>query len=1429
MIDKRQLLFEVSWEVCNKVGGIYTVIKSKIDEVKRHFGDNYYLIGPMFDNNPEFHPEESEEAAKITERLKNAGIIALVGRWKEDGNTKVILVKYKDMLDQSKLFFQLWEDFKVDSMTGKWDYIEPVLFSTMAAKVIEEMSLLYDDYDVIAQFHEWMTGAGLLYLDKKVPNVATVFTTHATILGRSMAGSGVDIYNALKNVDARSEAIKYNIIAKHSMEAASAREADCFTTVSEITGTEAKYLLSVEPDIILPNGFNVKKIPDYATNKKFYKENREKLLNFASRFLKKGITDKNAILISTSGRYEYHNKGIDLIVDALDEIRKSQHLLNKEIVAFLFIIGGYVDMSRERKSEEQLANEAIQRYSMISTHPLWDPYHDPIVNECQKKNMQNNPGDKVNIIYVPVYLNGRDGTLNMEYYETLAGCDLTIYPSYYEPWGYTPLESTAYSVPTVVSDITGFGKWLISNNLKSSGIKIIQRYGVGFNDSVNELKNFIMTFMEEDHETRESMKLSVRKIAQHAEWSILFKNYLKAFEFAREERNGRLSGKEKSKVLKSKELLFKGTSSASPRMRQFSIKSSIPKELERLSDLAYNMWWSWNPDAAELFKSLNPELFGELSNNPIFLLEIVDIEKLQEAILDKEYMGLYERVIKKFDNYLTNTKPLINMKSISRERPVAYFSMEFGFHECMQLYSGGLGILSGDHIKSASDINIPLVGVGLLYKNGYFKQRITRNGDQIDEYIVNDFFRMPLKEVKKKFGEKLIISIDLPGRTLHARVWVAEIGRIPVYFLDTDVHENSVSDREITAKLYKGTKRIRIEQEILLGIGGVRLLENELRIYPSVYHINEGHSAFLILERMINHIKKHNLDIDCARELVKTSTVFTTHTPVPAGNETFDMSLIENYFENYIRSLNINLTLKEFSDMGHKPTADPASPFDMTVLALKHSYKRNGVSRLHGVISRKMWAELWGRVLVEEIPITHITNGVHVPTWLRREMRRLFEKHALGNMNEDLLKREELKKIYSIPDEAIWKTHQELKEKLFNLVEANITHNWEKEGESPHLLNKFFTCLNPASLTIGFGRRFATYKRALLFFKNYDRLRKIVMSEKTPVQFIFAGKAHPDDKEAQGLIKEIVGISKKEEFLGKIIFLEDYDIQISRKLIAGVDVWLNNPRRPLEASGTSGQKAGINGVLNLSILDGWWDEGYDGKNGWAIGEAREYMNLETQDIIDSNSLYDIIENKIIPAYYTRNAQGTPVKWIKMMKESMYSVTAEYNTHRMLKDYIEKMYEPAAQKYLEISADNFKNVKEIADWKKSIKARFSTISIRNIVINGIDSDNVNLNDEITVYLEVDKGRLLKEELRAELLLVQDKRGHNISYIEEKIVFKYNGDIKHIPMMPVEEYDNTVKFMCKYLAEKPGKFSYGIRVIPQHEGVDDIVDLNLVEWG
>jgi starch phosphorylase len=707
---------------------------------------------------------------------------------------------------------------------------------------------------------------------------------------------------------------------------------------------------------------------------------------------------------------------------------------------------------------------------------------------------------------------------------------------------------------------------------------------------------------------------------------------------------------------------------------------NLPRRLKRLADLAYNVWWTWNPSALRLFLLLDPPLWDKVNHNPIKLLKKIERKHINAVLADLNYLDAYDRTIAQFDAYLNDKNTWFNRTYPElRENTVAYFSMEFGLHESLPIYAGGLGVLSGDHSKEASDIGLPFVGIGFIYQQGYFRQHITEDGWQEAYWDNLETADLPVKPAKTPGGEDVIVSVELPGRLVHIRVWEIRVGRIPLFLMDTNLNSNSDADRDLTARLYSSDLDVRITQEIVLGIGGARALR-AMNIQPKVWHMNEGHSAFIILERIAEMVQA-GTPFDAAAREVRASTVFTTHTPVPAGNETFPLWLMDKYFPHYWDRMGLErdafMALAQL-DQQWGPS------FSMPTLALRFSERRNGVSELHGDVSREMWKFLWPEAKEDNVPIGSITNGIHTGSWLARRMRLLFERSLGSDWYEHLDDPETWASIMSIPDEDLWIVHRHLKRRLQRFMNDRGRALWTTTRIHPVQIIAAGALMDANVLTIGFARRFATYKRAGLLFRDPDRLLKLVTREDMPVQFIFAGKAHPADDPGKRVIQDLYRNIKRAEFAGRLMFIEDYDQNVARHMVQGVDVWLNTPRRPHEASGTSGQKAAVNGILNCSILDGWWPEGYDGKNGWAIGDAASEANDEAQDAKDAEALFNLLENEIVPLFYKRDEKDIPREWIHMMKESIATLSPQFSTRRMLKDYVNQMYAPAMQEAAVVS-------------------------------------------------------------------------------------------------------------------------------------------------
>ena len=1410
-------LFEVSWEICNKVGGIYTVIMSKLREAIAAYGDQYVLLGPDLKTNLEF--EETEEVfwEKIREGVAIKEIPCRFGRWKIPGEPKVILVGFGKKYNKEQLLFRIWEDYGVDSIAGGWDYVEPVMFSYACGEVIETLYNILirpQGKPAVAQFHEWMCGAGLLCLKTKVPEIGTVFTTHATILGRSLAGSGMDIYAAMEHISPQREASAQHIAAKYSMEVAAAREADCFTTVSEITSSEAKNFLGRCPDVITPNGLDMEHIPDLTENRAPSLKARERLLSTAGRFLRKEFSPQTRIIV-ISGRYEFRNKGIDVFLKALGRLDKTMGE-KESILAFLFVIGGHTDLIPALQGDYSKWEPGNPP---IATHRLQNEASDPILQTCDRLGLKNLPPNRVNVIFLPAYLNGYDGLINMPYYEALSGCDLGVFPSYYEPWGYTPLESAAYAVPTVTTDQAGFGLWVQHTLGLNGGVILLNRKGKPIDTIEDQLHGIFKDFLSwNDAEFGKRRKMA-HSTALKANWKDFFQAYLLAYEKAmnaaenRSEKLALAAGRPEAKHT------FAGTASTQPHFRAFTAVTTLPQTISRLRELAYNLWWSWHPKALDLFASLSPKIWPEMNNNPVMMLETLSSETLLEASKNPSYLNLYTQIMKQFDDYVTDreaSRKIESIPEIKGSSPIAYFSTEYGLHECLPIYSGGLGTLSGDHLKTASDLNIPLVAVGLLYKNGYFRQVIDKNGIQIAEYPENDLSNMPVQIVQDDRGNEVQISLELPGRTLYASIWEVKVGRVSLYLLDTDAPRNTPQDRKITSRLYSADPRTRIEQEILLGMGGVKLLKR-LGIKPCVYHINEGHSAFLLFELIASRMTEEKLSFDEASEVVRGSTVFTTHTPVEAGNERFNKDLMEHYFGSFIKWT--GMSKSQFWELGQKESGED-KPFFMNILAFKMTHRRNAVSLVHGQLSRHIWRDVWKGFNDADIPIRHITNGTHIMSYLAPRMKELLDAYLGMNWENHLTDPERWKRIQDIPDTLLWRTRYEIRQKTIDLLRDHLSRHWAKYSYTKTWREELYSRITPGAMIIGFSRRFAPYKRADLLLSDLDRLAGIVNDETRPVQIIFGGKAHPNDEMGKSLIKKVIDVCRDERFRGRIFFIENYDIRIARHFVQGADVWLNTPRRPYEASGTSGIKAVANGVLNLSVSDGWWCEGYDGTNGWTIGPVvRDYAEeAENADAEDGQSLYSLLENTVIPLFYDRQGSGIPEKWIAMIKRSMETLIPRFNTERMLLEYYHNMYLPTAKREQELAQDGFARAKVLSDWKRKIPMRFSSLKLLDVTVEGIHGDNIPVNEPLNITVRIDPGKLEPGDILVELGVgKRDGKGSvtDPDYVPLKIMNK--------------GADGILTFSTAYVIRENGPYSYGIRVLPYHAKLASKQETGLILWG
>ena len=835
------------------------------------------------------------------------------------------------------------------------------------------------------------------------------------------------------------------------------------------------------------------------------------------------------------------------------------------------------------------------------------------------------------------------------------------------------------------------------------------------------------------------------------------------------------------------------------------MKSRIPESLKMLEEMARNIWWSWNDEAIEMFKELDPELWSVVGQNPVALLERLSYEKLEALSVDKEVLGRIEEIYAKFKAYMSE-------KPDSTRPSVAYFCMEYGMTHVLKIYSGGLGILAGDYLKEASDCNVDMCGIGFLYRYGYFTQSLSMDGQQIANYEAQNFGSLPIERVNDENGQPLVLDVPYLNYYVHAFVWKVNVGRVPLYLLDTDNEMNSQFDRPITHQLYGGDWENRLKQEILLGIGGVLLLKR-LGIKKDIYHCNEGHAALCNVQRLCEYVEG-GLSFDEALEVVRASSLYTVHTPVPAGHDYFDEGLFGKYMGGYPQRMGISW--QDLMDLGRTNPGDSNERFCMSTFACNTCQEVNGVSWLHGKVSQEMFSGIWKGYFPEENHVGYVTNGVHFPTWCASEWKALYGKYFDKNFMKDQSNAKIWERIYNVPDEEIWNTRVALKNKLINYIRNEFRNSWLKNQGDPSRVVALMDKINPNALLIGFARRFATYKRAHLLFTDLDRLAKIVNNPDYPVQFLFAGKAHPHDGAGQGLIKKIVEISKRPEFLGKIIFLENYDMKLARRLVSGVDIWMNTPTRPLEASGTSGEKALMNGVINFSVLDGWWLEGYREGAGWALTEKRTYQNQEHQDQLDAATIYSILETEILPLYYARNKKGFSEGWIRTIKNSIAQIAPHYTMKRQLDDYFSKFYNKEAERYRKLIANDFAKAKELAAWKEEVVAKWDSIQV---VLLSKDQElrqgNVESGKDYTITCVVDeKG--LKDAVGIEMVVTYtNAEGKEYIYSVS-------------PMEMVKNEGDLYTFQLTASLSNAGSFKVSYRMFPKNADMPHRQDFCYVRW-
>ncbi|MFX0558600.1 alpha-glucan family phosphorylase [Maribacter sp. CXY002] len=1408
---KTDYVFEVSWEVCNKVGGIYTVVSTKATLMQEKFGDHFIMLGPDLYKGSRGNIEFIEDDELFKEwkgQFNTDGIKIRVGKWDIPSKPITILIDFSPLfVMKDQIFGDLWSKNRLDSLSGGWDYIEPALFGFAAGKVIEDLKGFYftKGNQVIAHFHEWMTGAGILYLENMVPEIATVFTTHATVVGRALCNSAQPFYSRFDTYNGDQVANSFNTVAKHSLEKTSAITADVFTTVSNNTARECQQLLGKGVDKVTTNAFDDTFVPKTNLFDEKRNQAREKLLQVASSAVGYKLK-KDSFLVATSGRYEYKNKGIDLFVDAISGLGIKTEL-KKDIIAFVIVPAAHTspvsEIMEALKSDHQ--NED-HKPSSILTHYLQDPGHDRIWQQIKNSSLKNEIDQRTKIIYAPIYLNGNDGVFDLPYYDILIGFDLTVFPSYYEPFGYTPLESLSFHVPTVTTTLTGFGQQ-VKSKIKNSkeGMLVIERSDFNDQTVIDQIANHIYEFSTKTNSELEAAREKAYKISRSFLWRNLINNYDQVYSMALERHMLKIKSLEHFLEIVPKSYTAPAKSNE-PIWKSAMVKFRIPKALQDLETLSNNLWWTWHPKVNELFMYIDADLWEAVGHNPIALLTLLDYQRFLELEKDEKFREQLKHMIADFNGYMAS--------KIEKPSPkVAYLCMEYGLHESLPIYAGGLGILAGDFLKEASDMGTDIVAFGLLYRYGYFKQSLTLQGAQVATYKKQHFTHLPICPVMNSEGNRLIIQLPLRGPMINVQVWKVSVGHIPLYLFDTDIPENGDENKKITHHLYGGDNQNRLKQELLLAISTIELLEI-LDIHPDLYHYNEGHTAFTALIRIAKLVMGKNLGFDEALEFVKSSTLFTTHTPVAAGNDVFEEDLLRSYQSHLADT--VNIPWERILGFGKINASNRNEQFSMSYLAARLSGEINAVSKIHAGVTQKMFSPIWKGLLDEELEIDNVTNGVHYATWTAPQWQQVFIKYFKDDFFDNISNQSYWAKAESIPSQHIIETKKKLKIELIDGIQNRLKNEIRDLHLHAARVYEIFNSLKVNDFIIGFARRFATYKRADLLFRDTDRLSKIVNHSEKPVKFIFAGKAHPADKAGQNIIQRILEVSQRPEFLGKILFVQDYDMDLARLLIQGADVWLNTPERGHEASGTSGMKAILNGTLNFSVLDGWWAEANNAECGWSLPKERIYENQSDQDDLDAETIYNILQHEIIPEYYDINEKGISEKWIARIKKGFVNIAPHFTMSRVLDQYKTNYYAKMYRRVKKMEENNFELTKTYVAWTKKINKEWPKISIVDVQFSN-DNQSLELGEEFSAEITINLGELLATDIGVELVFAKRSK--------DGICFK----IKEITELQlVESKKNQAVYKGEAIASFTGAFQYDIRFFPKNPMVNHRRNLPLVKW-
>ena len=1401
MADNKKKLpdyvFEVSWEVCNMVGGIHTVLSTKAAEMVKTYGDRYIAVGPSlaFSTTQGYEFLEKIWDEDLFDSLREGGFRVRMGHWQVPGNPRCLLIDFNPVYSHmDDVLREYWEQFHLNSLFGGPDYREPIAFGHAVGQVIEHYFnrfLLPKELRAAVQVHEWMCGSAALYLRSRVPEIASIFTTHATMLGRTLFSElkDADLHSKLMSLNAEQEAQTRGISSKHSMEVVMGQVADCYTTVSEVTALECRYLLSRTVDLVLPNGLAGPRPRGNTTA-------RARLLEIAEAVTGAKYDHKKVRLLFSSGRYEFVNKGIDILLHSLADLRQQlSRTAEPEVVCFITCPADHLAPVAEVFERMQGKKHGGSPY--ISTHELRHPEWDSVLQTCAKYGFTNKLGNPVHVVFAPLYLHGKDPMIPDRYQELLSGADLTVFPSLYEPWGYTPLEAVATGIPTVSSDLAGFGQWALSEgDFAKSGVHVLKRKGKTFEASAKELTDVLSKYMRLSGHDREELRDAAKRTATKATWDKFAQYYFRAHEMAVEKASHRVQSAASShaKNYSRGQVIYLASSPGNPihisRFRAINEPGGYLKKF--LEQERKDVSWSWDPDVLSEVATLDPALWERNSENLKKYVQELDPTKFESLEASPRFKSILEA--------RTNAP----QKNPAETVRVAYFCMEFGITPSMKIYSGGLGILAGDHLKAANDEKVPLCAVGLFYRTGYFRQSLDAFGRQQHLPDLLDPSTLPMEPVNRPgTNERVKFNVEFGSENVAVQAWRMNVGQVPLYLIDANLEENAAHLRALTDSLYSGGTDHRLKQEVLLGFAGHELFKH-LGIKPAVYHLNEGHCPFSTVARMADLMTEKKLTFVEALEFVRAASIFTTHTPIPAGHDSFEEAAVAEYLGPI--AIRTGTPINDWLALGRGDLSRHSTRFSMSILALKTSKRVNGVSKIHGGVTREMFQELYPGTIRSEIPIDSVTNGAHVGTWLAPEWQKVFSQNLDKKWHEKLADTDFWKSAENLDTQIVWDTHASLKRRLLTWLRDTVIRDSQAKGESSAQIAAKTRLLDPNSdtMVMSFAKRFVPYKRPDLLIR--DRAKMLRLLEKFPqVLFVFAGKAHPRDGLGQDMVRKMAEIAKDPQFVGRILFLENYEITMAKRLVSGSDVWLNFPTRPLEACGTSGMKAAFNGGLNLSVPDGWWAEICNGRNGWALAFDLPSLSQETQDAFDEQQLFRLLEEEVIPLYLKRNSRGVPEDWVHRMKHAMATVIPNFSAQRMILEYQERFYRPSEKEATELMAQDYRSLRERVASMRKLEEVWKDIAFEQVKTPAL-STRLNRSEAIPVEVSVKHPGVSRGDIRVQAVVLSDR-----SFGEPEIIAM--SDLEPASSDTLNDGSNqSSKWKAEIRVDRTGQQALGFRVVP-----------------